>query len=555
MIVARSIRGGVLPADAKPASFWRLYPTPLFVFLLFCVLAVILAAPVSVTQDGYSHLYSATMLKEMARGDKDVHRYFSYNSALLPNWTCALLLASLSSIVSGEAALKLLIILVWIVLLSSLYFCIDVSGRDRNQRAKILIILLPFALNGYLTLGFYGFLISTSLCLAALGLIFRHGMRMPPHLQFALAGLLLCGYFSNPLPVLISFLFPVAYVASEELLARRNGLSGFRYALRKYVPTVWPWIPPACLIVWFSLRLSQVSGGERYSAVDTVLHRAIALLRDAAIFISPSAGVGTLFVAILGILLAGVLPVRLFDKGRPNFTMLAILALSCTFLYLTVPDSVGDGSMIGNRFLLHSAFYLVLLALTSGILSRQVVNLCCLIAAVTVLGFAGEYLLVSRTLGTPARELRAAMNGIPNHARTLVLAYRMTPSCQGLPLLERTTPDYHLALSGALQNELIVLNDYQARTSHFPLRYQGPQSFAQIDTTWAMTLDEVGNSWRKILAKDPDVDYIVSWGIPSGPSYCENAVAPPIADYLSVKHELVYFKDGASRIQLWRKRG
>src|ERR1035438_10711883 len=56
---------------------------------------------------------------------------------------------ALSNIFPNELALKLLIVLTGIALLSILYFCIDVSEYPRHQRAQVLIILLPFAVNAF----------------------------------------------------------------------------------------------------------------------------------------------------------------------------------------------------------------------------------------------------------------------------------------------------------------------------------------------------------------------------------------------------------------------
>src|ERR1035441_8148764 len=167
------------PADARKHSIWSLYPLPLFALLAVLLLYTFLFSPVTVTLDGYSHLYTAKVLNEMLAGHPEVHRYFYYNSPLLPNWLCPLLLVALSNIFPNELALKLLIVLIGTALLSSLYFCIDVSGYPRHQRAQVLIILLPFAVNAFVTFGFYGFLISTSICFFVLGLILRYGLRMP----------------------------------------------------------------------------------------------------------------------------------------------------------------------------------------------------------------------------------------------------------------------------------------------------------------------------------------------------------------------------------------
>src|ERR1019366_4044275 len=180
--------------------------------------------------------------------------------------------------VSNELALKLLIVLIGTALISSLYFCIDATLYHRHQRAQVLIVLLPFALNAYLTLGYYGFLISSSLCIYVLGLLLRHGLRMPLRLQCVTACLLLLAYFSHPVPVIISFLFPCAYFVADAVLHWREGWLRSATALKRHAFDIWPWLPTACILPWFYVQLSKappLPGTEARvdSMTFTVTHR------------------------------------------------------------------------------------------------------------------------------------------------------------------------------------------------------------------------------------------------------------------------------------------
>jgi hypothetical protein len=499
----------------------------LFALLVVDLLYVFfLAAPVTVTLDGYSHLYGGQVLRLMLAGQPETHSNFSYNSILLPYWVDTLLLAALSTIVANELALKLLIVLIGTALISSLYFCIDVTLYRRHQRAQILIVLLPFALNAFLTLGFYGFLISSSLCIYVLGLLLRHGLRMPLHLQCVTACLLLIAYFSHPVPVIISFLFPCAYFIGDAVLHWCDGWRPSATTLKRHVLDIWPWLPAACLLTWFYLRLSGVSAfpGEEPHAdlmTFTLTHRIDALGRDAFLSISPTANVATLFIALLSILLTGVFlrPVKPFLQSPLRFTSLTVLIVSAMVASLMVPDQVGDGSLIVNRFSLHSAFFLVLLALATGGFNARLLTLCSLIAALIVANFAGEYLLASRRLAPEVAEMQLAMESVSRHSRVLFLGYRMTPSsCSDLPLLQRTVPERHLAVAGALKNELIVLNDILPNTSFFPVRYPTSRyigildevNLSDDDVDWGA--EQKRAAWLEILKSDADVDFVVSWG-------------------------------------------
>ncbi|MGA2717132.1 MAG: hypothetical protein ABSG41_28955 [Bryobacteraceae bacterium] len=549
-------------------SVWSLYPVPLFALLVVLLLYLFLFPPVTITLDGYSHLYGGEALRLMLAGQPEVHNTFSYNSVLVPNWLSTLILVALSSIVSGELALKLLIVLIGTALVSSVYFCIDASQYHRHQRAQVLIVLLPFALNAYLTLGFYGFLISSSMCIFVLGLVLRYGLRMPLRFQCVTACLLLVAYFSHPVPVIISFLFPFACFIADAVIHWRDGWRHSTAAVKRHAFDIWPWLPPACILPWFYVRLSRASalpGTELHADSTTfpLIQRIEALARDAFLYISPTANVGTLFIALLSVLLAGVFLCRrkLFMQNPLRSTILTVLIVSTMALSLMVPDHVGNGSDIVSRFWLHSTIFLVLLALASGVFDAQLLTVCSLLAALSVIGFAGEYLLVSKRLAPEVAELRIATESVPRHSRILIMGYRMTPpSCPGLPLVKMTVPERHWALVGALKNELIVLNDYEAATSHFPLKYSTPR-YAGVINEVDSSGDEADLSgekkraaWVEILKSDPDVDFVLSWGISRAPN-CMNSVYPPFEELLKNRYDRVFFKQDSSRVELWRKRG
>src|ERR1035437_2567007 len=558
------MHGEHIPAEAEKHAIWSCYPVPLFALLLAFLLYVFFFAPVSVTLDGYTNLYTAKVLGEMLSGHPEVHRSFFYNSPLLPIWIGPLLLTAISTIVPDELALKILIVMIGIALLSSLYFCIDVSAYRPHERAQVLIVLLPFAWNAFVTYGFYSFLISASLFFVVLGMVLRYGLGMSLRLQSLIPCLLLVAYFTHPLPVLISFLFPFAHFIGEAITQGRVGWRSVTATLKRHAFESWPWVPVACLILRFSVQLARAAAPQSRPAISeyafaltyTLKHRTIALVRDAVVSISPTPSVGTLFIALLGILLAGLIlrPRKPVERDRRRFTSLTVLMFSTLFLYLVLPESVGEGSWIPVRFLLYASCFCALAALTGGVFDPHLLTLCSLVGGLSVAGFAGEYLIVSRLLAPAVAELRLATDIAPKHSRVLILAYQMMPTCKALPLLERSSPQYHLALASALKNQLIVLNGTQAVTAQFPLRYSGTRSFPSLGDQPSLTFEEKSANWHEVLKTDTDVDFVVSWGTPNGSTWCKNPVKAPFEEMLRLRHDLVFSKEGTSRVQLWQKR-
>jgi hypothetical protein len=449
-------------------------------------------------------------------------------------------------------------------LFASLCFCVRPAQQSRHERAQTLLVLLPFALNSFLILGYYGFLISASLCFFVLGLLIRHGLTLPVRLQCVSACLLLAAYVSHPFPVAISFLFPCAWVLASALARRREvGLASA--ATARDALAMWPWLPPALLVVWFSLRLTAVEAPRGAAAAVGVTSRVVATARGAVLSISPGASAGTanspgtypptawLSVALLVLLLVAVLMHRrqLGARDSVRSFALTVLVIASLALSLIVPDRVGDGSGIVMRVLFHAAVFLVLLALVSGALGPRLSALCALVASLIAIGFAREYQLAASRLAPALAEVRAAMQRIPVHSRILILGYRMTPLCEGGPLLKMTFPERHAAMSGALANELIVLNDYQAHTSHFPLRHVNARYEDAVDEFSTYSAAQQA-AWLEILRARSDVDWVVSWGL-SGDPLCRTTVGSPYEYSLRGSFERVRLEEGASRVALWRR--
>ena len=149
------------------------------------------------------------------------------------------------------------------------------------------------------------------------------------------------------------------------------------------------------------------------------------------------------------------------------------------------------------------------------------------------------------------------MESIPAHSRIVIIGYRLMPSCRDKPLLNITNPERHWALLGAVKNGLIVLNDYQANTSHFPFQ-QSTSLYANIvnevrETDGGAAWPKKRAAWREVLKNDPNVDYVVSWGAPRTP-YCGADAAAPFGAELNLGYEKVFSNQRASRVQIWKRR-
>jgi hypothetical protein len=554
---------------------------PLFAVLAGVLLFVLLSAPVTVTLDGYSHLYGATALRWMLDGLPEARETFAYNSVFLPNWLSALALAALSSVLPHELALKLMVVSTGALFFAGLWFCIERGPYSPDQRVQILIILLPFALNAFVVLGYYGFLISASLCLFVLGLLLRHGLTMRAPLQLLSAALLVVAFAAHPFPVLVSLMFPWAYVFADALARRRAGSRLAGPALRRHVLGMWPWFVPALLVASFSLRLWMVGAPQADPTRADAMPRTFTFAREAMRSVSPGGYPAVFSMTLLLLLVVGIFArlrkasARVKDQGarlespaaspsQPitssqgsspdslRFATLAVLAVVTLALSVIAPDRVGDGSEIVMRLLFHAAVFLILLAFADATPRPRFLALCSALAVVWVITFSREYHVAARRLAPAVAELRSAMSAIPARSRILILSHRMTPLCEGGPFLKRTFPERHAALAGAIDNELIVLNDYQAHTSHFPLVHRNRRHGDVVDEFDSFSARQ-REGWMDILSGDDDVDFVVAWGL-SGDPLCRTTVRAPYEYMLRSAYERVRLEEGFSRVTVWRRR-
>jgi hypothetical protein len=232
---------------------------------------------------------------------------------------------------------------------------------------------------------------------------------------------------------------------------------------------------------------------------------------------------------------------------------LAIFSAILFAVYFVVPDRIGNGTEISSRVLLTFLFSVAVLALSGDLASdARYLRLCASLAAVITVGTCAEYVLVSRRLTPAVRELKSAMARVQPRSTMLLLSYRLTPKCGRWPLVDATVPERHWGLLGAMEPDLIVLNDYEPATEHFPTEYRD-RRYASLENEFKFTSPEV-NAWSEALASSPGVEYVVSWGVPSGTrnSSCGTWVPAPLERDLQRTFQMESEARGASRVQIWR---
>jgi hypothetical protein len=462
-------------------------------------------------------------------------------------------LAVLASMMQAKTAIAVMMTLTAIALLGGLYSCAVALSDARwslRHRSQILLILTPLAICIFLTVAFWGFLISSAICFYVTGELLRWGSRPALHRQVRMAAMLVLAYWAHPLPVTLSGAFLVCLLVVEQWQKSSQPIRTWKTTLTEIAEATWPWLIPAALCVWSMARLVALTAApkEHFSMKAALWSRLLDFLRMGGLIeVSPSPTSGSAFVLLLGVLITAAVLKPKSENRRER--AISIFTLALIAVYFFVPESVGGGSWIPNRILFYAAAFVTILALSPGRLEGRQTWLCCFLATICILFFAGEYLLVSRRLAQPVQELRLALADVPRNSRVILLTYRLTPDCARWPLEERAKPERHLAVFPAAERELIILNDYEPTTSQFPVLYR--------DASFVPLVSEIlfvkGDQDRFIdgLKKTSAIDYVISWGVASGVHNCSAWIDAPLQPSLMENYNLLARRTGISRVEIW----
>ena len=534
---------------SKMDRFWSIMRQRLVTLwasaLVLVVVGVILFAPLCVTLDGYSHVYHSRVLLSLFAGDAPAREAFAYQSPLIPNWLTALSLAALETFLPANWALSLLMIAAFLAALHGLVHAARAASGGELRSAEACLILVPFAASGFLTMGFFGYVVSMALSFHVLAAVLGPRLGESWSKQAFLAGLLVLAYWFHPFPILISLLFVPARLAVDFV-------HGPRPALGHAARCLAPWVPAVVLALWFSMELNPGEQLEAHEVSRVAMDRMVLLSRPTFFAeLAPTFTATTPYLLLIGALAALVFsqPLR-----RSTLTLLLLFAgLLCA--YVLSPENAGDAARISIRLLFWAVLFLALAALAGGMRNVRILALCGLLSTACVLVFSMEYVIVAVRLAPAMDELAAAVRGAPGGSTALFLGYEQNPGCLDWGLVERSAPQRHWGMLPAAEAGLIVLNDYQPTTTHFPLRYRDRRFIHLINELRAHSVRQ-HKDWTAALADGQNLpDFVAVWGVPNVLlTDCGKPIDPPLTDALAQHFERVYENNNASYAALWRKR-
>jgi hypothetical protein len=477
------------------AKAWPHLPATLAFALLAVQMAIPWTAPYFVTQDGPSHLYGATVARELVLHHRDsvYSSWYTIQRAILPNVTATFLLAMAESIAGPEHAEQVLASVA--ILAGFLAFCYAsrALSTGSNPRFSPWTPVANFLFQTwFLWLGFYNFYLGMALMAFPIGFYIRHAGGLGLRRAAALAAGLVLLFFTHIIPAAIAIMTVVtvafwinvvAFWINVAVPIAAAPIATTPRTGRRFLP---PWLRLRELGVVLASALPAVIliGLYLESGGPTHYNPQIAWAWNEFpmhVFQTGSgrSGAQTLLSSFfLYYIAAGILLMRKREwtsarGGLAVATLLAFLA------YLLTPDAGFGGSLVKIR--LSWAVFLL-----GGLLACSVMRLRPMRVATAIwvacflAGNAVNTMAIAKRLSNVAADYLPVANLISPRSTFVRLRYP-TPHAAELYGYEGIGRDplAHLAGLAAARRGLVDLSDYEAVSKIFPVVFK-----RAIDPGW-----------------------------------------------------------------------
>jgi hypothetical protein len=504
--------------------FWRKLDDAWFWTLVVLHLVPVWAYYYLPTQDGPSHLANALIIKDYGSSATGFEDIFEIRIEQMPNWTSHLVLASLMSVVPPLIAEKLLVSVYILGFAGSFRYFLGSFG-ERCQ--PIAALGLVFLYNRCFWMGFYNYCLSLILVWLIIGFCLRRrgDLRWPQGLT--LMFLFMLAYFTH----LVGFGLAAFGAFAASILARpRNWLGPVVVAVAA--------APSLCL----TMDYFESTGFFQHGAARQLVRQPIALMEggrmEQGVFVQlttinrqlfdhagPSGFLG-LFVIIIFLAYVGVSLVQQgndcwfnppveatevieSDTATPQMKLPLgwffpfLLGAVILGFYLLLADHLGSH----DRVLSHGGFLKARFALVPPLIwlacLREPRNLSIrlILRSLTTLILLVNLCLVAQTIDAGNVELEEYTSGIPVVGRARRILAVQPDDGQLL-----VNPILHAADYYCLGTDNVNIDNYEAGTRHFPVRYRhgvaaGQTKGYDILLSWRGIPGIVRPGWEEIYSQ------------------------------------------------------
>ncbi|RKU31287.1 hypothetical protein C6497_02005 [Candidatus Poribacteria bacterium] len=468
------------------------------------------------TQDGASHIYNAYVLKEYHHPDNSqLREVYELNSTLFPNWTSHALLLILMYIFPPIICEKVVLSLCIVLLPLSLFYFIN---GFKNTNTYFGLVGFIFAYNYLLHMGFYNFVLSMSIFFFTLGYWWRIKKEMSVyHIVMIYIQLLLIYFthfhsyvlllFAMTFLAIYLFLYEIVKDISSENPESNLLLPRLRESITK-VKSVLIFLgillPAYFMFLNHYLYLADKHVNKGYKGFEWLWDyflsmKSLVSFRDEHILI------GQTLLLVLTIAFILTIIYRIFDttkneeskSNNPKWTLyimeadgLFILSMLITVLYFITPWSGFSGGWINDRF--HLYIYLVLLPFFFIPHHKRINHVIAGMIIVLSLWHLGLNIQTYSLLNRDIKEA-LSLNGIDNENTILMsIPGEWNGTSDQLGFVPKyVAPFGHIECHLIINKGVAYLNNYEANTDHFPLRYKNKDLPADYVIVWRTAYDDV----------------------------------------------------------------
>ncbi len=506
---------------------------PFFLLLAFLLFPLFTLTYI-VSHDGPSHVYNADLIRQLLKGVSPASDFLILKTFPEPNWMGHFVLLLFKTIFSSAVSDKLF--LAGYIILFPMFF-LRLITRINRESAALAFLSIPFVYSIFFYLGVYNFLAGITILMLAISSVIpriREGGN-PLFIRIFIYSVLL--YFSHLLAlgvfmivVATALLFSFLETPSDRKKEFINHFAGVALA---FLPVL------IFTVIFFANKISvpgKASPVTFEEMVDFLYHiRFLMTLTYDPELIYAQVVFG-LFVMLLILMI--IISFTAKDNRNLPFYKKYPFWLTCTLLmllcYFVIPDEAASGGVVKFRFLL--LFYLFLAVFLSVVDYPRIVNFLIVIAIATCVILKMNYMYPLMKL---LNEDAVGMNEVQKHmeANSIVL-----PLNYGGNWLHHNLSNYI-----GTQKNILVLDNYEANTPHFPVEWKKDKSPISILGEFTGDLPLCADIKKFEKTTGHNIDYVMLWYHRELTDSCSAG----IINHLKNNYSEVY-KDG-ERVRLYKR--
>lgn len=475
--------------------------------LLFWTMVIIGTLPLLftkyyVTLDGPSHLYNGNIIKELLLGRyPEYGNLFAFNPLWVPNWMGHFLFGVLG-LVFPDYLTEKIVILAYLILTPLFFRKICLHFSPENKFLSYLMI--PFAHNHLLYLGFFNLCLGVTLFLATVAYVLKIQNQFKLKHTIGLALLLLLVYFSHIMMLMITIF--VIFLLPLNLLSMERKDNHFqvknKYLFWKSIKTIALAIIPAVILLFN--YIVKIDSLEEASRMD--LKPLLSMIVDIRPLITLAYGYPwkiynwVLFLFFI-VLITGNIIITIkentgkssdgftFNYPTPRFSWIWLLtSFVFTFLFLIVSNA----NLLSERliFILY-LFFILGIAILKYPRSLRILSL--FVILVIQIAYVRMHMKRMKNFSNNVEKISEAKNWIEPGSLLLTFNY------------SDNWIDGHSTCYFGSSKPIIVLENYEANLTWFPLIWNmnGPYQLDQINVWGVQNRKIIGSYYSN--PQNPDI--------------------------------------------------